>query len=780
MFLNAKSEGCLSFCQLLCPGNKGNKNMTVKVKRYLSYLFLVSLITTFATASKADQTDPLSVERIFHNDEFETNQPVSSKWLAGGESYTTIEKSLSIPDGFDIVGHNSATGAKTILVDAARLVPKMAEAPIEIENYSWSDDGRYALINTNTKKFRRTDAFGDYWVLDLSTWSLHQIGTQTRPSSLMYAKFSPDSKYVAYMYDNNIYIESILDGSVKAMTTNGSDKIVNGTGDWVNEEEFYLRDGFKWSSDSLKISYWQFDTEGVGTFYMMKNTGDVYSQPIPLQYPKAGTTNSAVRVGVVDIKTADTVWVRLDGDPRQNYVPQMSWANNSNQIIIQYLNRLQNQNRVLLANVKDGSTQNIFTDTDDAWLDVNEELKWSEDGKYFTWLSERDGWRHLYLISRDGKDIKLLTPGEFDIISVQNIDTSGGWVYYLASPDDSAARYLFRSPLKGKPKMERLTPLGEDGFNTYRISPNSDWAFHTFSTFDKPPVINLVSLPDHKKQRNLVENEKVMALLEQTLRGDTEFFKVDIGDGVELDGWMMKPPNFDPKKSYPLLVYVYGEPAGQTVLKNWSGEDYLWHLMLTQQGYIVASVDSRGTPAPMGRDWRKSVYGQIGIQSPADQVAAVKAMLEERPYLDPERVGSWGWSGGGQMTLSAMFRYPDIYRTGIAVAFVSDQRLYDTIYQERYMGLPKDNEEGYRLGSPITHANGLAGNLLIIHGTGDDNVHYQSTEQLVDKLIGLNKQFQMMIYPDRSHAISEKENTQRHLYDLMTGFLNEKLPVNPN
>jgi dipeptidyl-peptidase-4 len=239
---------------------------------------------------------------------------------------------------------------------------------------------------------------------------------------------------------------------------------------------------------------------------------------------------------------------------------------------------------------------------------------------------------------------------------------------------------------------------------------------------------------------------------------------------------MMKPPNFDPQQSYPMLIYVYGEPWNQTVIKNWDTERYLWHLMLTQQGYIVASIDNRGTPAPRGRQWRKSVYRQIGIQAPADQAAAVKALLDERPYLDPERVGSWGWSGGGQMTLNAMFRYPDVYSAGIAIAFVSDQRLYDTIYQERYMGLPSDNKEGYRLGSPITHADGLKGDLLIVHGTGDNNVHYQNTEQLIDKFIELNKTFDMMIYPDRSHSIKEKENTKRHLYNLMTDFLHEKLP----
>lgn len=749
-------------------------------RRRTSIHIIGLLAALVSSQSAADSPAPLSVDRIFHDEEFELNEPVSSKWLEDGASYTTIEDSISTPDGFDVVQHNSATGAAKVLVDASHLVPDGADTPLEIKDYSWSDDGQFMLISTNTVKFRRYEPLSDYWLLNLSDWTLRQVGTAAKPSTLMYAKFSPDSQYIAYMQQNNIYVESIDGSYVKAMTVDGSELIVNGTGDWVNEEEFGLRDGFKWSPDSGRICYWQFDTDGVGTFYMMKNTDDVYSHPIPLQYPKVGTTNSAVRVGVVDIETAETTWIQLDGDKRQNYIPQMSWANSSDQVIIQYVNRLQNTNQVILANADDGSTQNIFTDTDEAWLDVNEDLKWFDDGRSFTWLSELDGWRHLYRISRDGKDIKLITPGEFDIISIEHIDTADGWVYYIASPDDNAARYLYRAALRGDPRMERLTPAGEPGFNRYDISPDSRWAFHTFSTFGEPPTINLVSLPNHTKQRNIVENQKVAALLESMPRGETEFFQIGIGDGIELDGWMMKPPDFDPQQSYPVIVYVYGEPWNQTVIKNWGGDRYLWHLMLTQQGFIVASVDSRGTPAPRGREWRKSVYRQIGIQSPADQVAAVKALLEESPYLDRKRVGSWGWSGGGQMTLNVMFRYPDVYQAGIAVAFVSDQRLYDTIYQERYMGLPADNEEGYRLGSPITHAAGLEGDLLIIHGTGDDNVHYQSTEQLVDKFIELNKKFDLMIYPDRSHSIDEKENTKRHLYGLMTDFLHEKLRPGTN
>jgi dipeptidyl-peptidase-4 len=748
---------------------------TLRFWTRICLLVLAMIVSLQAIA--AESSARLSIDRIFHDEEFEISKPVPSKWLGDGDRYTTVQSSEATPDGFDIVQHDSATGEQSILVRATQLVPPGSDKPLEIKDYAWSDDGQFMLISTNTVKFRRLESFGDYWLLNLTNGELRQVGADAKPSTLMYAKLSPDSKHIAYMYENNIYVESVDGQSVRQLTQDGSDLIVNGTGDWVNEEEFSLRDGFQWSPDSTRLCYWQFDTEGVGTFYMIRNTGDVYSQPIPLQYPKAGTTNSAVRVGSVDIETAQTVWIKLEDDPRQNYVPQMSWADNSEQLIIQYVNRLQNRNRFILANVDDGTTQVIFTDEDDAWLDVTEDLKWFDGGKYFTLLSERDGWRHLYRISRDGKDVTLLTPGDFDIIRIVNVDTNNGWVYYIASPDDNAAQYLFRSPLQGVPQIERLTPAGKSGVHKYELSPNSRWALHSFSTIQQPPTVDLVSLPEHESRRVISDNQNVERLLQAAPRGELEFFKIDIGNGIDLDGWMMKPPDFDPQQKYPLLMFVYSEPANQTVKNQWRTDRYLWHLLLTQQGYIVASVDSRGTPAPRGRAWRKSIYRQIGIQASADQAAAVKALLDERPYLDRERIGSWGWSGGGQMTLNAMFRYPEIYRAGIAVSFVSDQRLYDTIYQERFMGLPADNEEGYRLGSPITHAAGLEGDLLLIHGTADDNVHYQSAEQLVDKLIELSKSFTVMMYPDRSHSIDEKPNTRRHLFRLMTDFLNENLPL---
>jgi dipeptidyl-peptidase-4 len=404
-------------------------------------------------------------------------------------------------------------------------------------------------------------------------------------------------------------------------------------------------------------------------------------------------------------------------------------------------------------------------------------MKWIDEGRYFTWTSERDGWRHMYLISADGEDIKLLTPGEYDVISILKIDDKAGWVYYIASPSNAAQKYLFRTKMDASGETKRLTPMNQPGTHSYQISKDSKWAIHTFSSFDNPPRIAMISLPDHKTARVLENNTELREKFSKVKCAPTEFFKIDIGDGVQLDGWCIKPSHFDPKKKYPLFFYVYGEPAGQTVLDSWGRAKRIWYRMLAEQGYIVVSIDNRGTPAPRGRAWRKSVYRQIGILASADQAAATRAIIKEWPFIDADRVGIWGWSGGGSMTLNALFRYPELYHTGMALAFISNQRNYDTIYQERYMALPETNEDGFRDGSPITFAKNLEGNLLIAYGTGDDNCHFQNCQVLINELIEHEKHFTMMAYPNRTHSINEGEGTTRHLFELLTKYLNDNLPA---
>ena len=721
----------------------------------------------------------LNLERIFSSREFATQRFGPARWLKDGSGYTTLEPSQFKSGGRDIIRYNPENGQKEILVAADRLIPSGKSEPLEISNYTWSQDGKKLLIFTNTQRVWRQNTRGDYWVLDLQTWRLQQMGGFADPSTLMFAKFSDDGGRVAYVCLNNIYVEDLNSGKVVPLTQDGSETIINGTFDWVYEEEFGLRDGFRWSPNGKYIAYWQLDSEGIKNFNMINTTDYLYPKTIPIKYPKVGTINSASRIGIVSAAGGETRWLELDGNSRDYYLARMDWAANSEEVILQRLNRLQNTNWVILGNIHTGKTQTIFTDQDETWVEVVNDLRWMDEGKRFTWVSERDGWKHVYLISRDGQKIECITKGDYDVESIRCIDSLGGWLYFIASPENPTQRYLYRVPLSRAEQPERLTPLDQAGNHSYQISDDGKWAFHTYSAFAEPPEIELVHLPEHKSVRTFVDNAELRKKVAALKKQPVEFFRVDIGKGVELDAWCMKPPDFDPQKKYPLFFFVYGEPAGTTVSDRWGGSRYLWHLMLTQKGYIVMSVDNRGTRVPRGREWRKCIYRQIGILASADQAAAAKAIIKSRPYIDPNRIGIWGWSGGGSMSLNAIFRYPDLYHTAMAIAFVADQRLYDTIYQERYMGLPDDNEEGYRNGSPITFAHQLKGNLLLVHGTGDDNVHYQNFERLVNELIKHNKYFSMMSYPNRSHGIYEGENTTRHLYELLTHYLQENLPPGP-
>jgi dipeptidyl-peptidase-4 len=581
---------------------------------------------------------------------------------------------------------------------------------------------------------------------------------------------------VAYVTRGDLYVERIADGKITRLTSGADSLHVNGMSDWVYEEEFDLRDGFRWSPDGAKIAYWHFDMTGVRTFTLINNTDSLYPFTTPIQYPKAGTTNSAVTAGVVGADGGPTTWLQIEGDPRDNYLPRMEWAG-PRELLLQRMNRLQNSDRVLLADAATGAVRAALVERDSAWLDVVDDVQWLGGNARFLWVSERDGWRHVYLVSRDGKTVQLVTPGAFDMIGVAGVDEPGGALYYSASPDNATQHYLFRTRLDGTGKAERVSPATQPGSHRYTISPDAHWAFHTYSTFDTPPVTDLVRLPTHQVVRTLAGNATLQETVAPLITRKTEFFKVTIPDGATLDGWMIRPRSFDSTKTYPLLMSVYGEPAGQTVLDSWGGQG--WHRLIADQGYIVASVDNRGTPAPKGRAWRKVVYGEIGVLSSREQADAVRALTRTRPYLDSTRVAIWGWSGGGSSTLQAMFRYPAVYHVGMSVAPVPDERLYDTIYQERYMGLPQQNAAGYDSASAIDHAEGLRGHLLLVHGSGDDNVHFQGSQRLLNRLIALNKPVDFMEYPNRSHCICEGRGTSLHLFTLLTRYLLEHLPAGP-
>ncbi len=745
------------------------------MKKHLT-LFAILLLFIPLIKSQTEDKSLLTIDRIFNSREFSGEFTGRSVWM--GDNYTTLEKSTDIKGGMDIVRYDPASGNKEILVEAKNLIPAGEKEPLKIADYDWSSDGKKLLIYTNTARVWRRNTKGDYWVVDLNSWKMLKLGgKEAKPSTLMFAKFSPDSKKVAYVRENNVYNQDIATGKITQLTFDGTDKIINGTFDWVYEEELDDRDGFRWSPDSKSIAYWHLDSRPVPIFYLINNTDSLYPFLKPIPYPKVGQKNSICKVGVVNAKGGKTTWMKVPGDPQNHYIARMDWADNSKELVIQQLNRPENTDLLMMCNAKSGDVKTVLTEKDSAWVDVMDDFKWLNNGKEFTWVSERDGWRHIYIVSRDGKDMRLVTPDAFDVISIEKIDDNGGYIYFIASPDNAGQRYLYRVNLNGTPKEERLTPESLAGTNSYNISDNAKYAFHTYSSFETPNITDLISLPDHKTIRVMVDNSELKEKVEALKKTPVEFFNVTTSDGVKIDGWMMKPYNFDPAKKYPVLFYVYSEPAGQTVIDRWGGSGYLWHLMLTQKGYIVASVDNRGTPAPRGRAWRKAIYEKIGIINSHDQSEAAKSIFKKYDFIDTSRVGVWGWSGGGSETLNLMFRYPDIYKTGMSVAPVSTEWLYDDIYQERYMNLWDVNKENYIEGSPITYAKDLEGNLLICHGTGDDNVHYQGTERLFNELIKQNKMFSMMVYPNRSHGIYEGENTSRHLREVLTNYLESHLPA---
>ncbi len=727
-----------------------------------------------------DNTDTgiLTVERLFSSEEFDLESFGPARWLESGDGYTLLEDSPGSA-GQDIVRYDPVTGDRDILVAASQLVPPGAGRALEVDDYHWSSDSGKLLIYTNSRRVWRTNSRGDYWVLDRPSGTLTQLGRSFPDSSLMFATFSPDDSRVAYVHRNNLYVEELGSGTINQLTSNGSATLINGTFDWVYEEEFRLRNGFRWSPDGNRIAYWQLDSSGVEMFTLINNTDTLYPELSQFPYPKVGETNSAARVGVIDADGGETTWIRLEGDPRQHYPVFLEWAENSDELVIQQLNRRQNENKLLMADASNGDIEEILIETDRAWLDPVTDFQWFDEGRSFLWVSEKNGWRQVFRVSRDGRRESLLTPGNYDVVSILHANAREGHVYFIASPDDPQRRYLYRAPLDGSGEAERLTPADQPGDHRYQIAEDSSHAIHWYSHRDMPTVIDLVSLPNHERAQLFTNNDAVAETYAALDRGTTEFIQVTTEDGVTMEGILRLPPDFDASIKYPVIFFVYGEPAGQTGQDRWEGRD-LWHLMMTQQGYIIATLDNRGQPAPKGREWRKSVYRQLGTINMRDQMLGAQALLAERPYLDAERIGVWGHSGGGTSTLHLMFRYPELYKVGVSQAPVPDITLYDSIYQERYSGLLPEDIQQYETAKAINHAAGLQGDLLLVHGTGDDNVHYQGSERLINELVRLGKRFDLMVYPNRNHRIAgELDGTTLHLGRLRTEYFLEHLPPGP-
>ena len=689
------------------------------------------------------------------------------QWTQDGNGYLEADKD-------EIVQLDARDEAKrVVLVSKAQLTPAGQTEPLQVRRFALSQDGQKVILNTNTRKVWRYDSRGDFWVFDTTTKKLQQVGKDRPGSSLMFAKFSPDAKKVAYVSEHNLYVEDLATGTARALTTDGTKTLINGTFDWVYEEELNCRDGFRWAPDGHALAYWQLDAAKTKNYLMLNTTDQLYPFTVPVEYPVVGEDPSMARIGVVPVTGGATTWMQIPGDAVQHYLPRMEWAGPS-ELIVQQLNRRQNESKILLCAAATGETKPLYSETDKAWVDAKEEAvgwDWIEGGKRFVWLSEKDGWRHLYAIDRQGHE-KLLTKGDYDVISLNLVDEKSGTVYFMASPQNATQTYLYKVALKGG-KAERVSPAAQAGSHSYDISPNGRLAVHNFSNSATFPVSDVVALPDHKRLSggDISERAKSIKLPK------AEFFQVKTEDGITMDGWMVKPTNFDPTKKYPIVFTVYGEPASQTVVDRFgTGFNRLYQGSMADDGYIYASVEGRGAPAPKGREWRKSIYHNIGSINIRDQAMAAKALMQQNAFIDTSRVAVWGWSGGGSSTLNLLFQYPQIYKTGISIAAVDNQLNYDNIYQERYMGLLPDDKHYFVENSPLNYAKNLRGNLLLIHGTGDDNVHFNNAEQMINELIKNNKPFQMMAYPNRTHSISEGEGTSRHLATTFTKYLKEHCP----
>ncbi|WP_343687335.1 S9 family peptidase [Chryseobacterium gleum] len=695
-----------------------------------------------------------------------------TQWTPDGNAYYSFTKK-----GVEIVDVLHP-GKDQTLLSSNELIPAGSSEALKVQSFQVSPDGKSFLLFANTKKVWRDNTRGDYWIFDKNTKKLTQLGKGLPASSLMFAKYSPDGKKVAYVSKHNIYIEDLSNNQQTKITSDGTDGMINGTFDWVYEEEFGTQDGFRWSPDGNKIAYWKLDARGTKNFLMINNTDSLYSFTIPVEYPKAGENPSGCSIWFYDLASGSTKKADISGDEVQHYIPRMEWVLDSKSVILQQLNRKQNQSKIIVADAGSGNSKTIYTETDAAWIDIKSRWNdndpsgwdWIDNGKEFLWLSEKDGWRHIYKIDMNGKET-LITKDEFDVIKPEFFDIQNKQIYFLASPNNATQKYLYKVSMKGG-KAQKVTPETYTGSNEYTISPNGKIAMFTNDNINTISIGSVVSLPEHKELVAAKRSAKADPAIAKA-----EFFQVTTQDGVTLDGWVVKPKNFDPNKKYPIVFTVYGEPAMQTVTDSfYTGWNGLYAGNMAEDGYLYVSLENRGTPAPKGREWRKSIYRKIGQLNIRDQAMGAKALFAKWPYIDTSRVAVWGWSGGGSSTLNLLGQYPDIYQTGIAIAPVANQLFYDNIYQERYMGLPQENREDFVNGSPLAYAKNLKGNLLLVHGTGDDNVHYQNTEVYINELVKYNKQFQLMSYPNRTHSIDEGEGTSLHLATLFTKFLKEHCP----
>jgi dipeptidyl-peptidase 4 len=738
-----------------------------------------------ATLSLA-QSASLSVERIFRSRDFLAQGLPYVQWMKDGRSYLRIKNDLG---AVMLVKVDAVTGAETVLVPAG-VLKDSSGAALDVEDVTLNADESAALIFHSSVRVWRTNTRGVYHVVTFATRTLTPLVSAptlpaarppvgpgflatglasgaSDPNLQMFAKFSPDGSKVAFGRANDLWVKDLRTGVETRLTTDGSDDIINGTTDWVYEEELGLRDAFRWSPDSKRIAFWRFDQSAVPAFPVVDELG-LYPRVSTLRYPKAGEANSRVTIHVIGADGSGRHPLSVGPDTGQ-YITRLEWID-ADSIAVQRMPRKQNQLELLLLDASTGTGRTIVTERDSAYVNPEgEPIVWLADRRRFLLRSDRSGWQQYYLYHRDGRLLTRVTTDSMDVLELLAVDQKGAAAYVQVAAPTATQQQVMRVSLDGK-RAQRLT-VG-DGAHSVLISPTAAYMFDAHSRLGVPPTVSLFALPRMTKVKELTDNAPLRARLTAPGMPSAELFRIPMPDGTQLDAYRILPAGFDSTKRYPVLMHSYGGPAAPQVVDQWSGSRYLYHASLAQQGYVIVVADNRGA-AFRGRDFRKATQLSLGLKETRDQIDVAR-WLGRQSWVDASRIGFWGWSFGGYLATMVAAKGGDVFRAVIAVAPVTDWRLYDTIYTERFMWTPQGNASGYAETAPQNSVAGITARFLLIHGTGDDNVHPQNSLQLIEKMVRANRPIQQLFYPNRTHSISGG-NTTVHLYDAMTRFWRENL-----
>lgn len=688
---------------------------------------------------------------------YDPNRLEAIRSMRNGEYYTVLEEDKTLNTNSLVSYAYSNTLERKVLIDSNRFPEKN-----KFSGYIFSNDEQKILLETLIDNIYRRSKQAIYWIYDIKTNSLEKLFDQKVQEPL----FSPDGLKVAYVYRRNLFIKNLELDIVKQITYDGDYQTINGITDWVYEEEFGFVRAFDWSQDSNQIVYMRFDESNVPIFSMDVYGNQTYPFPYMFRYPKAGEENSKIELIIYNTSSQTKETIDFENETPY-YIPRIQFIGGRHSLIIQTLNRHQNKLKLWRWNTKKKNLQLLLTEIDEAYVSINDDLKFIEDDR-FLWTSEKDGYKHIYHFDKDGKLINQVTQGDWEVTTIYNYNPKSKEIYFQSVEGSSIERGIYAIDISGRGKR-KLQPTR--GFNGATFSTNNSYYIHSYSDELTPPIYTLYETRKNRPIRQLMNNKSLIEKLESYNFSEKEFSTIQI-NGSELNMWMIKPADFDANKKYPLLMFQYSGPGSQQVSNRWGDSRTLWHKDLANQGFIIACVDGTGTGFK-GSKFKKSTYLNLVKYESLDQIAAAKT-LGELPYVDHNRIGIWGWSFGGHMATHCLLTGNDIFSFAIAVAPVTNWRFYDTIYTERFMRTPQENPEGYDLNSPINYADQLKGDFLIIHGSGDDNVHVQNTMRMVEALIQADKQFEWMIYPDKNHGISGG-NTRKHLYTKMTNFIFKNL-----